>query len=141
MGIFVFLNQGIFDYSMELKQKMRIDKFLWHVRLYKTRSLATRACQAGDVRISGKQIKPSRELHIDSDFQIFCEGGARSFVIKNTAPRRLSASEVKQYICETTTEEEKRKIESSQKSVQYSRDLGFGKLKKRDIRLIEHWMS
>jgi len=126
---------------MELKQKMRIDKFLWHVRLFKTRSLATRACQAGDVRISGKQIKPSREVQVDSDFQIFYEGGARSFIMKNTASHRLSASEVNQYLHETTTEEERRKIESTRKRTHYGRDLSLGKLKKRDIRLIEQWMS
>lgn len=50
---------------MDLPQEVRLDKWLWAVRLYKTRSIATNACRAGHVKIDGENIKPSRTVRIN----------------------------------------------------------------------------
>ena len=42
---------------------MRIDKFLWCIRLYKTRNIATEACKKGHVKVGGEIVKPSREVY------------------------------------------------------------------------------
>ncbi|MEZ5053321.1 MAG: S4 domain-containing protein [Chitinophagales bacterium] len=49
-------------------QKIRIDKWLWSVRLYKTRTLATEACDARKIKIDGTSVKPSYMLKIDQNY-------------------------------------------------------------------------
>ena len=49
---------------MEISGKVRIDKWLWAVRIYKTRSQASEACKMGRILISGMEVKPSREIRI-----------------------------------------------------------------------------
>ena len=51
-------------------QKLRIDKYLWAIRIFKTRSLATEACKAGRVKLKGNSIKPSYEVKIGDEISI-----------------------------------------------------------------------
>jgi ribosome-associated heat shock protein Hsp15 len=54
---------------------VRIDKWLWAARFFKTRSLAARACELGRVQSSNQPVKPAREVHIGDVFEIKTEGG------------------------------------------------------------------
>ncbi len=49
---------------MPEKEKLRIDKYLWAIRLFKTRTLASDACKAGRVKLDGNNIKPSHEVRL-----------------------------------------------------------------------------
>jgi ribosomal 50S subunit-recycling heat shock protein len=59
-----------FDIYMAEKEKLRIDKYLWAIRIFKTRTLASDACKAGRVKLDSKNIKPSYEVKIGDTYQV-----------------------------------------------------------------------
>jgi ribosome-associated heat shock protein Hsp15 len=99
----------------DVKEKLRVDKYLWSIRLFKTRSAAAEACEKGKVKLHGDSIKPARTVHIDDEYEVKTE--ARKWVIKVTAllHNRVAYSEaIKHYIDLTPAEElERIKFEAS----------------------------
>jgi ribosome-associated heat shock protein Hsp15 len=88
------------------KEKLRLDKYLWAIRLFKTRSLAADACEKGKVKINGQSAKPSRNVHLDDEYEIKTE--ARKWVIRVTGLlyNRVQYSEaIKHYLDITPAEE------------------------------------
>jgi ribosome-associated heat shock protein Hsp15 len=66
----------------EAKEKIRIDKYLWSIRLFKTRSEAAAACESGKVRLAGNTVKPARAVSIGEEFEVRTE--ARKWIIRVT---------------------------------------------------------
>ena len=62
------------------KEKLRIDKYLWAIRLFKTRSQAADACDKGKVKLGGDNIKASRTVHVDDEYEVKTE--AKRWLIK-----------------------------------------------------------
>jgi len=88
------------------KEKLRLDKYLWAIRLFKTRSLAADACEKGKVKINGQSAKPSRNVHLNDEYEIKTE--ARKWVIRVTGLlyNRVQYSEaIKHYLDITPAEE------------------------------------
>jgi ribosome-associated heat shock protein Hsp15 len=67
----------------EAKEKIRIDKYLWSIRLFKTRSEAAAACDSGKVRLAGNTVKPSRTVSVGEEYEVRTE--ARKWIIRVTA--------------------------------------------------------
>ena len=65
---------------MAEKEKLRIDKYLWAIRLFKTRTLASDACKAGRVKLAGQNIKPSHEVKLNEVYSI-SKGPERKIII------------------------------------------------------------
>ncbi|WP_243647833.1 RNA-binding S4 domain-containing protein [Flaviaesturariibacter flavus] len=67
----------------EAKEKVRLDKYLWSIRLFKTRSEAAAACESGKVRLAGSTVKAARTVGVGDEYEVRAEG--RKWVIRVTA--------------------------------------------------------
>ena len=67
---------------MAEKEKLRIDKYLWSIRLFKTRSLASEACEKGKVKFNGASVKAAKTVNIGDEFEVKTE--AKKWIIKVT---------------------------------------------------------
>ncbi|MFB1038838.1 MAG: RNA-binding S4 domain-containing protein [Polaribacter sp.] len=120
---------------------MRIDKYLWCIRVFKTRTIATTACKKGQVKIDAKGIKPSREIF----------GGELLLVRKNqinyqikvlSLPEsRVGAKLVDQYKKDVTPKEEFEKTELLKYAKDYYRKKGIGRPTKKDRRDIDGYQE
>ena len=122
---------------MDRASKIRIDKWLWAVRIFKTRALARDACNAGKVKISGKSIKPSRPIRIDDVLSI--QKGIVKFLFKVTGliDKRVSAKLANNHLENLTPEDEKFKLKSASSQPFTARDKGMGRPTKKDRREID----
>ncbi len=90
----------------EPKEKLRIDKYLWSIRLFKTRSLAAEACEKGKVKLHGDSVKASKPVTIGDEYEVKTE--AKKWIIKVTGllPNRVQYSEAIKYYIDLTPEED-----------------------------------
>ena len=88
------------------KEKIRVDKYLWAIRLFKTRSQAADACDKGKVKCSGENIKASRTVNVNDEYEVKTE--AKRWVIKVTAllDHRVQYSEAIKHYTDITPAEE-----------------------------------
>jgi ribosome-associated heat shock protein Hsp15 len=122
---------------MGIGNNIRIDKFLWSVRLYKTRSIASEECKKGRVLINNIQVKPSRiilknEIVIVKKLPIIY-----TYKIIEPIENRVSAKLVELYLEDLTPEEEKAKLNPGQVGGIVYRDKGTGRPTKKERRLID----
>jgi ribosome-associated heat shock protein Hsp15 len=76
---------------------LRLDKYLWAIRIFKTRSLAAKAISEGKATLDGKPVKPSKEVRVGEQYDIKTEGKRWIIEVVNLLERRLSADLVKSY--------------------------------------------
>ena len=117
--------------------EIRIDKFLWAVRVYKTRTQAAEECRKGRVLIGGIEVKPSRSVHVNEVIVIRKPPVIYSFGVKALTERRLPAREVELYLENLTPETEIDKLTMLKLSNLLNRDKGTGRPTKRDRRDID----
>ena len=86
--------------------KLRIDKYLWAIRLFKTRTMAAAACDTGKVKQNGTAIKASKSVNVGDEYEIKTE--AKKWIIKVTGllHNRMAYSEAIKYYLDLTPEEE-----------------------------------
>jgi ribosome-associated heat shock protein Hsp15 len=91
---------------MPIPEHVRIDKWLWAVRLYKSRSLATLACTGGHVKIANQSVKPSREVHVGEVICALAGQVPRTIKVLALLEQRVGAKLVSQYLEDQTPPEE-----------------------------------
>src|SRR5436305_9564052 len=96
----------------EIKERLRIDKYLWAIRLFKIRSLAAEACDKGKVKMNGNTVKASKTINIGEEYEIKTE--ARKWIIKVTGllPNRVQYSESIKYYVDLTPQEERERLQT-----------------------------
>jgi len=112
----------------------RADKFLWNVRLFKTRTMATEACEKKQVIVNDVTVKPSRQLKVGEVFKIKHPPIYRIYRIKQMLHNRVGAPLVSEYLEEITPKEDIETLELINKSVFLKRDRGTGRPTKKDRR-------
>jgi ribosome-associated heat shock protein Hsp15 len=117
-------------------EKVRLDKWLWSVRIFKTRSLATDACSKGRVLVNGQSAKPSKELYMDDHVTVRKPPVVYSYRIKLLVNNRLPAKLVPDYIEDLTSVEELEKLKINE-TFFIKRDRGTGRPTKKERRTIE----
>ncbi|MDP4704502.1 MAG: S4 domain-containing protein [Polaribacter sp.] len=120
---------------------MRIDKYLWCIRIYKTRSLATEACKKGHIKISGSNVKPSREIFGNELLLVRKEQINYQLKVLDIPGSRVGAKLVDQYRKDLTPKEEFEKNELLQFAKEYYRKKGEGRPTKKDRRDIEGYQD
>ena len=115
----------------------RADKFLWSVRLYKTRSLSGEACSKGKVTMNGSPVKPSRPVKENDILEIKKTPVTYTYKVTALPKNRISAKQVSDYIVNLTTPEELKKLEKMD-SFFIRRDSGSGRPTKKERRLLDN---
>ncbi|PKP46485.1 MAG: RNA-binding protein [Bacteroidetes bacterium HGW-Bacteroidetes-12] len=104
---------------------MRIDKFSWAVRLFKTRTLATKACDAEKVKLNGVFVKPSKAVAVGDEIAIKVIPIWRTFKVLELPKSRVGAKLVSQYLLETTAEADLQLLEEIQQQQHQNKILGI----------------
>lgn len=123
--------------------KVRIDKWLWATRLYKTRTVAAVACDEGKVLIEGIAVKPSRILKGTEIIEIRNKGITYRYQVKGLLEKRVGAALVSEYLTDLTTEEEKEKEKLRTAFVYFTgkRHTKVGRPTKKDARTREKFLD
>lgn len=120
---------------------MRIDKFLWCVRYYKTRTIATEACKKGHVKINGQVAKPSREVYGTDKIELRKNQINYELIVKDLPSSRVGAKLVDIYVKDTTPKEAFEALELLKYSKDYYRKKGTGRPSKKDRRDIDDFYT
>lgn len=120
---------------------IRIDKWLWAVRIYKTRSQATEECRKGHVSIGNLPVKPSRTVHIGEIVKVRKSPIVRSFKVLGLAEKRMSAKLTEDFL-EDVTPPEELELQEMQRNMRWiTRDKGTGRPTKKDRRELDDFFD
>ncbi|MCF8373614.1 MAG: RNA-binding S4 domain-containing protein [Bacteroidales bacterium] len=121
--------------------EVRIDKYIWAVRIFKTRSQATDACKKGRVSVNGIEAKPSRGIKPGDEIRIKRPPVVHTYKVLQPLANRVSAKLVPDYILDITPEEELHKLEQNKFGGFFYRDKGTGRPTKKERRIIDNLNS
>ena len=122
---------------MSCNENIRIDKFLWAVRIFKTRSLASEACRKGKIIINNIPVKPSREINANETILVKKLPSVFSYTVIEPIENRVSAKIVHLYLKDTTPDEERARLINRELSGFGYRNKGTGRPTKKERRTID----
>jgi ribosome-associated heat shock protein Hsp15 len=117
---------------------IRIDKWLWAMRIFKTRTIAADECKKGRVMIEGIEVKPSRPVHHNEIIIVRKPPLVYTYRIIALSDRRLPAKEIPLFLENLTSEEELAKLDMIKLSGMMNRDRGTGRPTKRERRDLDN---
>ena len=119
----------------------RVDKYLFAMRIYKTRSIAADACKKGRVKMNGAELKPSRSFHIGDIFTVRKGPITYTYKVLQLSANRLGAKLVQEYMQDLTAPDQLELLELARLAAQSGRDRGTGRPTKKDRRDIITFVS
>ena len=120
-------------------EKVRVDKWLWAVRIFKSRTMATNACKSNKVLLNGAPLKPSSSIERGMTLHVKKEGYNMQYKVVDLLEKRVSAKLAEPCYENLTSEEELNKFKDwymRNKAITESRSKGLGRPTKRDLSLI-----
>ncbi|MGH1387789.1 RNA-binding S4 domain-containing protein [Kordia sp.] len=120
---------------------MRIDKYLWCVRYFKTRNIATTACKKGHIKINGATVKPSRDVYPTDKIEVRKDQVTRHLTVLDIPPNRVGAKLVDIYRVDTTPKENFEHLELLKHAKEHYRKQGTGRPTKKDRREIDEYLD
>lgn len=135
--IYFLLLSLVFLFQMTDNKPIRIDKFLWSVRIFKTRSIASDECRKGRIIINDVQVKPSRVVIKNEIIKVKKPPVVYSYRVIEPIENRVGAKLVEGFIEDITPEEEKIKLDLTKTGGTIYRDKGTGRPTKKERRLID----
>jgi ribosome-associated heat shock protein Hsp15 len=124
------------------KDKLRLDKYLWAIRLFKTRTLAAEACDKGKVKLNGTSVKAAKTVNVGDEYEVKTE--ARKWIIKVTGllDHRVQYSEAINYYIDLTPAEELEKMKFQASSFHTGKRLSkIGRPTKRERRDLDDFLE
>ena len=118
---------------------MRVDKFLWCVRYYKTRNIATQACKKGHIKVNGQTVKPSREVYATDKIELRKDQINYQLIVNDLPPNRVGAKLVDIYRTDITPKEAFEAKEILKHAKDHYRKAGTGRPTKKDRRDIDNF--
>lgn len=123
---------------MAFEESVRIDKFLWAVRLFKTRSIAAEACKKGRVTVDNQPVKSSRQIRRNDEISIKVPPAVKTFRVLDLSEKRMAAKLVPDYIEDITPKEELDMLEMARMTQKMNRPKGTGRPTKKDRRDLDN---
>jgi ribosome-associated heat shock protein Hsp15 len=117
---------------------VRIDKWLWAVRIFKSRSLATDYCKRGRVLIRDEAVKPSRNIHIGDVILVRKPPLTLTYRVNGLIEKRGSATLAAENVTDLTPPEEIERVRHARENAFFVRDRGTGRPTKKDRRDIDN---
>jgi ribosome-associated heat shock protein Hsp15 len=134
---FLFAEKKAFSLFCKIRmEKVRLDKWLWAVRIFKTRALASEACRKGWVIVNTWAAKPSKEIGEGDEVTVRKMPVIYNFVVKKTVENRLSAKLVPDYLEDRTSVQELDKLKVKD-TFFARRDRGTGRPTKKERRELD----
>jgi ribosome-associated heat shock protein Hsp15 len=93
------------------KEKLRLDKYLWAIRLFKTRSMAADACDSGKVKLDGASVKASKQVTVGDEYEVKTEAKRWRIKVTGLLHNRMAYSEAIKYYLDITPEEEIQRLQ------------------------------
>ena len=120
---------------------VRLDKYLWAIRVFKTRSEATDACNGNKVRLNGVPAKPSKAVKAGDTLEVRKASALFSYKVLALTESRMGAALVPQYADNLTPESELEKLHAPRETIMLQRDKGTGRPTKKDRRQLDELLD
>ncbi len=124
-----------------MKTEVRIDKWLWAVRLFKTRSLAAEACRKGKILIGDQEIKPSKTIKIGDVIQVKRNPVLFSYEVIGLIENRVGAKLVPDFMKDVTTPDQLELYELGKINAKIQREKGTGRPTKKERRELDSFLD
>jgi len=124
------------------KEKLRLDKYLWAIRLFKTRSMAAAACDSGKVKFDGSQAKASKQVNIGDEYEVKTEAKRWRIKVTDLLYNRVAYSEAIKYYLDITPAEELQRLQYQAASFHTGkRQSKIGRPTKRERRDLDEFLG